>query len=120
MQACRDAGFALSQICVVTWRGKEHSSLFNASPLGTWHLVQDDRLFDHQTPPNRGEQDLRIETLRRFKGQSAPAIVFTEIDEETWGDLERRKLFVGMTRATLHLELVMSERVEKQLMQALG
>ncbi len=120
VQACLNAGFALHHICVVTWRGSDHSTLLKASQLGGWNLVRDSRLFDHQSQPDPGEGDLRIETLRRFKGQSAPAIVFTEIDDETWGDLERHKLFVGMTRATLHLELVMSERTERQLMQALG
>lgn len=119
VQACLNAGFALHHICVLTWRGSDHSALLKASQLGDWKLVRDARLFDHQHHPERGAGDLRIETLRRFKGQSAPAIVFTEIDEESWGDLERHKLFVGMTRATLHLEVVLSERAERFVMQAL-
>ena len=73
--------------------------------------------YDQHQRPIFTEGDLLLETFRRFKGQSAPAIVLTEIDEETWTDLHRRMLFVGMTRATLHLEIVLSDRVEQRLMQ---
>jgi superfamily I DNA/RNA helicase len=63
---------------------------------------------------------LRIETLRRFKGQAAAAVVLTEIDFEAFTDLERRMLFVGMTRASMHLELVMSDRAEDLLRKRLS
>ncbi|HAY08570.1 MAG TPA: nuclease, partial [Thauera sp.] len=50
----------------------------------------------------------------RFKGQSAPCIIFTEIDFEPRADgmdeLTMRKLFVGATRATMKLILVASAR----------
>ncbi|MFM2060186.1 MAG: hypothetical protein RLY71_4571 [Pseudomonadota bacterium] len=49
------------------------------------------------------------------KGRSAPAVVLTEIDMEILGPLQRRLLFVGMTRAQMHLELVLSERAQKAL-----
>ena len=52
----------------------------------------------------------------RFKGQSAPALIFTEIDFEDMTDLVLRKLFVGMTRARLKLVLVMSDRASLQLL----
>lgn len=120
VQACLSAGFRLEQICLVTWRGNEHSTLQKCAKLEEWALYRDERLFDHQAPPARSPNALRMETLRRFKGQSAAAIVLTEIDEAEWTAIHRHMLFVGITRATLHLELVMSDRVEKQLMQSLG
>lgn len=73
--------------------------------------------YDQHQRPIFTEGDLLLETLRRFKGQSASAIVLTEIDEETWTDLHHRMLFVGMTRATLHLEIVLSDREEQRRMQ---
>jgi hypothetical protein len=62
------------------------------------------------------EGGLLAESVYRFKGQSAPALIFTEIDFEDMTDLVLRKLFVGMTRARLKLVLVMSDRASLQLL----
>jgi superfamily I DNA and RNA helicase len=53
---------------------------------------------------------LFIDSVYRFKGQSAPCVIFTEIDFDELDETALRKLFVGMTRASLKLILVMSER----------
>jgi hypothetical protein len=60
------------------------------------------------------------ETVYRFKGQAAPYIVFTEIDFETYDDMAIRKFFVGATRASMKLQLVMSERSASILMQRIA
>ena len=116
IQSCLDKGFSINQIAVLTWRGLERSQLLKSDQLGKWKVTRFTGQYDQHQRPIYTEGDLRLETLRRFKGQSAPAIVLTEIDEETWTDLHRRMLFVGMTRATFHLEIVLSDRVEKLLM----
>jgi superfamily I DNA and RNA helicase len=59
---------------------------------------------------------LKVETVNRFKGQSAPVVVFCEIDFEELNQSTKRKLFVGMTRGQLRVELVLSQRAEKLLM----
>ena len=56
------------------------------------------------------EGHLLAESVYRFKGQSAPAVILTEIDFEALDDRTVRKLFVGMTRARMKLVLVLSER----------
>jgi uroporphyrinogen-III synthase len=61
-----------------------------------------------------------LETVYRFKGQAAPAVVFAELDFETLDDKALRKLFVGATRAMMKLVLVTSERATKALTDALG
>jgi superfamily I DNA and RNA helicase len=61
--------------------------------------------------------ELLAESVYRFKGQSAPAIIFTEIDFETLDERTFRKLFVGMTRARLKLVLVTSN---SEAMEAMG
>ena len=53
----------------------------------------------------------------RFKGQSAPAVVFSEIDFERFDESAMRRLFVGATRASMKLVLVMSERAARQLLE---
>jgi hypothetical protein len=51
---------------------------------------------------------LLTESVYRFKGQSAPAVVFTEIDFADVSDKDRKKLFVGLTRAQMAVELVIT------------
>ncbi len=50
---------------------------------------------------------LLFESVRRFKGQQAPAIVLVNLDPtpDKW-ETFRRLLYSGMTRATVRLELV--------------
>ena len=54
--------------------------------------------------------------MYRFKGQSAPCVIVTEIDFEALDELALRKLFVGATRATMKLMLVLSERAAALLL----
>jgi superfamily I DNA and RNA helicase len=56
----------------------------------------------------------------RFKGQAADAVVITEIDFSELGLRERRRLFVALTRARLHVALVTSERAAEVLRARLG
>ena len=55
-----------------------------------------------------------------FKGQAAPAVIFTEIDFEVLDDKAIRKLFVGATRSSMKLMLVIHERAATQLLKKLG
>jgi len=54
-----------------------------------------------------------VDSLFRFKGQCADAVVLTEIDFKEWDQVTKNKLFVGLTRARLTINLVMSTGVEK-------
>ena len=53
--------------------------------------------------------ELLTESIYRFKGQSAPAIVLSEIDFSEISEIERNKLFVGVTRAQIAIAIVLSE-----------
>ncbi len=119
VQSCLDRGFGLDEIVVVTWRGRE-SSVLPVERLGDWTLSRFTGAYDARGEPLWSEGELRVETLRRVKGQSAAAIVLTEIDFETLDTAQRRMLFVGMTRARMHLVLVTSERAEAALAQELA
>ena len=54
-----------------------------------------------------------IESVYRFKGQSTPAVVLSEIDFAEMTDTERNKLFVGLTRAQMAVEIVMSPAADE-------
>jgi hypothetical protein len=119
VQSCVKAGFAVEDVAVITWRGLAHTALKDEA-LGEWRVNRFTGRYDERGYPVWTEGQLKVETLRRIKGQSAAAVVLTEIDFETMGVAERRMLFVGMTRARMHLELVMSPRAEAALTRALA
>jgi len=52
---------------------------------------------------------------RNFKGQATQAIVPTECDMAQLDSLSRRLLYVGLTRARVHLEWVISAETAKML-----
>lgn len=64
--------------------------------------------------------EVLLETVYRFKGQAAPCVILTEVDFEEFDEIARRKLFVGATRARMHLTLIVSERAAGKLMEVLG
>ena len=53
--------------------------------------------------------DILIDSVLRFKGRAAPCVILTEIDFEQLDDKAVRRLFVGATRATMKLILVVAE-----------
>ena len=109
------AGFKKDMISVVTYRGREHSRFTPLDKLGPHALKAFTGQYDLLGSPIYSEGELFIDSVHRFKGQSAPCIVFTEINFEELDEAALRKLFVGMTRATMKLVMVVSERAAKAL-----
>jgi len=64
--------------------------------------------YDLFGKPEFSEGEVLMESVYRFKGQAAPAVVFTEVDFDHLDERTARKIFVGATRAMLRLELVVS------------
>ncbi len=110
------AGFKRPQMAIVTFRGREHSQLLGFDRIGPYALKSFTGQYDLLGNPIYSEGEILTETVYRFKGQSAPCIVLTEIDFETLDEMAMRKLFVGATRASLKLVLVMSARAADCLM----
>lgn len=61
-----------------------------------------------------------VDSVHRFKGRAGPSVVFTEIDFETLDDAAVRRLFVGATRATMKLTLVVSEKSARVLLDRMA
>jgi len=114
------AGFRKDGIAVVTYRGREHSRFTPLDKLGPHPLKAFTGQYDLLGSPVYSEGELLIDSVHRFKGQSAPCIVFTEIDFEELDEAALRKLFVGMTRATMKLVMVVSERAAKAMLERPG
>jgi hypothetical protein len=108
VQRCLARGFALEDIAIVSLKGRERSALQSMDSLGGWQLRRFTGQFDAGGGAIWTEGSLLIDSVRRFKGQAAPAVVLTECDLPDLIGLNARLLFVGLTRARLHLEWVVS------------
>lgn len=106
-------GFDLADIVVLTGRGRVKSKLLNVDHIGQFST----RHFTGNYTPDGDQKwttgDLVTETVYRFKGQSSPAVVLSEIDFFDMTDIERNKLFVGLTRAQMAVEIVLSPTADE-------
>lgn len=116
--ALRDAvaaGFAPPDIAVVTYRGRERSLLMHYTELGGHTLRTPAGTYSADGEPLYLDGEVTLDTVHRFKGRSAACVIFTEIDFEELDDDAVRRLFVGATRATTHLTLLLSARADAAL-----
>ena len=120
VQRCLQRGFGLEDIAIVSMRGRERSVLQGLDSLGSWPLRRFTGQFDAGGSAIWSDGLLLIDSVRRFKGQAAPAVVLTECDLPELDPISRRLLFVGLTRARLHLEWVVAAGTAAMLQQALG
>lgn len=104
------AGFRKQDIVLVTWSGRGRSQLLAAGTLGPHRLHAFAGRYDMFGNPEYREGDLLVDSVYRFKGQSAPCVILTEVDFEAFDESAARKLFVGMTRASMRLTVVLSAR----------
>lgn len=117
VERCLQRGFSIEDIAIVSMRGRERSILQVLAKLGPWALRHFTGEFDAGGTPIWTEGPLLIESVRRFKGQAAAAIVLTECDLAQLDAMNRRLLFVGLTRARVHLEWVISASTASMLQQ---
>jgi hypothetical protein len=112
---CLGLGFKRSHVALVTYRGREASQLAAYDRLGPYRLRAPTGQYDLLGNALHTEGEVLIDSVHRFKGRAAPCIVFTEIDFETLDETAIRRLFVGATRATMKLTLIVSERAARLL-----
>lgn len=110
------SGFRIGDTVLVTFSGRERSTLHGFDQIGPHRLKSWQGRYDLFGRPEFSDGDLLIETVYRFKGQSAPCVVLTEVDFDNFDELAQRKLFVGFTRASMKLLVVLSERSAQALL----
>lgn len=113
-------GYSRGDIALVSFHGRRSSHLMNFTQLGPHTLKTFTGKYDLLGDPEYSDGELLLETVYRFKGQSAPCVVLTEVDFENFDDIARRKLFVGATRARMHLTLIVSEAAAAGLIEVVG
>ncbi|MFT5533011.1 MAG: hypothetical protein ACI802_001238 [Candidatus Paceibacteria bacterium] len=112
---CLATGFSRNDIVLLSFKGREKSALLKLDQLGQHALHSFTGGYDLLGNPMFRKGGLLAESVYRFKGQSAPAVIFSELDFTELDERTVRKLFVGMTRASLKLVLVCSDPAAKIL-----
>lgn len=112
---CLKRGFTREQVVVLSLRGFEKSNILHQTDLGPHALSHFTGQYDAQGNQTFTSGSVLAESVYRFKGQSAQAVVVCEIDFEEWSEKDYRKLFVAMTRAKLFLALVCESATAKKL-----
>ena len=113
-----EQGFAPESIAVLSFHGAKNSVILSnkVEKLNGFSLKKPTG-YDKESNATWSNGQLLVDTLYRFKGQCADAVVLTEIDFSDWDQVTKNKLFVGLTRARLTINLVMSTNVEKMFIE---
>ena len=114
-------GYDPNSIAVLSYRGVVTSKLLssNVTELAGFKVKKFSG-YDGQGNAIWIDGELFVDTLFRFKGQCADAIVLTEIDFDEWTENVRRRLFVGISRARLAVSLVLTEKASHLIDEKLG
>lgn len=108
-------GYEVSDIAVISGLGQKRSQLAQRDILAGWHTRRFDG-YDSDGSQRYTPGLLRVDTVYRFKGLQAAAVVFAELDFDTLGTAEINRLYTGMTRARSSLTLLVSARTRDLLM----
>ena len=115
-------GYAPENIAVLSLRGLASSQI--AGDKGPTRLaglaLRRQTGFDAAGQAQWSGGPLLVDSVLRFKGQAADAVVITEVDFAELGPRERRRLFVALTRARLQAVLVTSDRAAAAMRGRLG
>jgi hypothetical protein len=103
-------GFGTDEIVILTCRGLQSSVFSKVDKVGTHPLARFTGTYDADGAQQWTAGKIRFDTVRRFKGQQAPAVILIDVDDDiSRPELHDRLLFCGMTRATVKLDLVVND-----------
>ena len=105
-------GFRPEQIAIISLRGREGAIFSDQTSAGGERLRRYTGEIDDERRPVYTEGALHAETIYRFKGQQAPAIIVTDVVLSGDADKAAREealLWCALTRATVTCELLVHE-----------
>ena len=101
------SGFTHDDIVILTCRGAGSSVFSTLEQVGGVQLRRFTGEYDRDGNQRFTDGLLTFDSIYRFKGQEAPAVIFVDIDPDPQRmEQMQRLLFCGMTRATVRLEMV--------------
>jgi hypothetical protein len=112
-----ELGFESKHIALLSFRGRESSVLTPFTQIGKHTLRSPIQgKYDEFGNPEFSEGEITTDSVHRFKGQAAPCVVLTEIDFAQMDENSKIRIFVGATRATMKLIMVISSRSLKSVL----
>lgn len=115
LKSLRAENVSAEQIAILSFAGRERANLFKQEALGKWRPRRFSGSYDADGLAQWTEGELLCDTVHRFKGQAAPIVILCEVDFAELDEKMRHRLFVGMSRAQMRLEVVLSQQAEKAL-----
>lgn len=119
MQTLIKQGYTHDTIAILTYQSTQNSVFFNDPSLKKLAAtaLKKPSGYGANSEPLYTEGQVLLDSLRRFKGQAAHAVILTEVDFKALDVINRRKLFVGLSRARLHAVLVTSEQAAQAILR---
>jgi hypothetical protein len=108
-----EEGVPPQDMAVLTFSSLKSSALLKEENLAGLTLRRPDGY--EQGRPKRTDGVLLADTVLRFKGQSVPCVLITEVDWETLDAASLRKLYIALSRAEWQAAVVLSERASRDL-----
>lgn len=108
-------GYKPDQVAVISYHGVQTSEILKLNELGGYKTKRFSK-YDEAGNALWTDGALTIDSVYRFKGQSMPVVVLCEVDFEALTEKDKRKLFVGLTRGQVRVDIVMSEVSATQLL----
>jgi hypothetical protein len=100
-------GFKPEDIAIVSCRGQNSTALADTVQIGKHKIRKFTGEYDSNNSQIYTDGELNFDTIFRFKGQQAPAVILVDLDETIKQDEGATGiLYCAMTRATVRLELV--------------
>ena len=104
------AGFGPDDIAIVSCRGTKSTALADVSQIGKHKLRKFTNEYNANNEQIYTDGDLNFDTIFRFKGQQAPCVILVDLDDTIKrDDWHTGILYCAMTRATVRLELVVTQ-----------
>ncbi len=101
-------GFSHEDIVVVSQRGISSAFFEGLQKIGAYSLRQFNGEYDELGNQVMSDGVLTLETIYRFKGQQAPAVILVDVDPDPANRLRATRILnAAMTRATVRLDIVM-------------
>ena len=115
VQECLQQGFAAQDIVVLSLRGWGSCSLRELDTLTGIPVKKFSGEYNDEGEQIYSEGDLQVDSIYRYKGLQAQAVILCDIDATTMDDSLRHRLYVGMTRARYKLVMLVSPSAARVL-----
>ena len=110
-------GYTPEQVAVISYHGVKSSEVLAQDKLGGYKTKKFS-VYDAAGNALWTDGALLVDSVYRYKGQSMPVVVLCEIDFDELTEKDKRKLFVGLTRGQVRIDLVMSEKSTQLILQS--